>query len=739
MMKHGILFCFLAGMNVFSQSDGTALPVKVKFDPASANGIITYRVPSNAPDEIQVTARYMPDGQDGFKPAAVNKYRSETAITILRANKIFAEEQAQGTVTEYLAAGRERTLIWTTARQLEAGKSNSGKLRISIAPAGDPGRILAENTVDFTADLNGVVLLEDFAGDPGIHPAGAVSKSGRAPGWIQAPGGLEAVEKEDPLEPLMYHHRLKGYYAIYLMVPQTGYGEIELELTSDGFSRRFSAHDGYEHFWKIAPMDGTHLVIRQPYRTLVKINDALKARLKYIKFVPVSREIYEDFAENRKTGRDKITAGYFEPYSWAFRDHVAANSKFMEAAAAFHEAGIDLVDMQVGRGGAKPQYPSTQETPLFTETRGDAAPGSKIAPTSLWTGRMVRLTNPVQAMIPASKAYDQLLFINFGAANNYRGGPLEGEFSKQNPDCFIHKYYLDYGNPKARGFMLGHFREVLEQGARNLSIDFCRYPHGVSKPDDANSFLRELRSLADQYREGDRKINILVRFPVPGCKGVALKDGKFQPEVWLRENLVDFLVPADFGGMPYFDATPYVEMAKGSGVKVLPCLEGLKSGPPFPAEALRRVDEFYRKGADGVYLYQSDTHIIGSMTGLRDIDADTIRTFGYGRLVRAAVEEEEKRITEYSTDVYWCFPLPYQSSRAILRIDGVVPDKVEMYVDGKLVSTRTQPPWMLGEQGFDNHYTFLGNDKTVRVILFFDGRTWSKEFPGINILRSYSF
>lgn len=737
-MKYVILFLLWFSF-VPAQAGDAVLPVTLRFDPVSANGIIHYQVPQDAPEEIRVSAQYLPAGEKNFRPAAVNKYRSETALTVLRSDKILAEEREKGTVTENLAAGRNRTLVWTTSRQFKAGKPVSGKLKIIIAAADSPNRILAENTIDFDFNRKDVVLLDNFLDNPDIHPTGAVSTDSKTPGWRQVSDGLEAIEKEDPIEPLMYDHKLKGYYAIYLAVPRTGYGEIELELTSDGFSRRFSACDDCEQFWKIAPLDGTHLVIRQPYRTLVKVNDALRARLAYVKFVPVSREVYEQYMANQRQGRDKIVAGYFEPYSWAFREHVTTNSKFMEAAAAFNEAGIDLVDMQVGRGGAKPQYPSSVETPLFTETKGDPAPGSRIAPTSLWTGRMVRLTNPIRAMIPAAKAYDEQLFINFGAANNYRGGPLEGDFSKQNPDCFIDRYYLDYGNPKARNFMLSLFREVLEHGAENISIDFCRYPHGVRQGEDVNLFLRELRKLADQYRTNGKRVAILVRFPVPGNKGIAEKNGKFQPEKWIREKLIDYLVPSDFGGMPFFDVTPYVEMAKGSGIKVLPCIDGMKSGVPFPGEALRRVAEFYRKGADGVYIYQSDAHIVGSMTGLRDADADTIRTFGYSKLVEAAIAAEEKRIPEYSTDVYWSFPLPYQSNRALLQIDGLIPDKVDFYVDGKLVNTRTQPPWMLGEQGFANHYPFTGKNKTIRVVLHFDGRTWSKEFNGINILRSYSF
>lgn len=731
------LFCF-AGSGLFAAA---GLPLKLEFDPASANGRITYQVPADAPDEIVVTARYRL-ADDDFAPATVNKYRSETATRIVGRDRsgLLAREQKEGRVTEYLAAGRSRTLLWTTAGQLPYGDRVAGELRLTIAPAAEPETILAEGTASFAADFSRVVMLDRFAGNPAIHPDIVSPEKLSAPGWYQSAEGLEVYEKEDLLEPLMYRPELTGYYAIYLAVPRTGYGEIEVELTGDGFSQRFAGFDGHEYFWKMARLDGEHFIIRQPYRTLGKLNDALRARLRYVKFVPVTEAEYRKYAANRTAKRDKFVAAYFEPYSWAFRDFVTAESKFLEAAAAYREAGVDLVDTQVGRGGSKPQYPSAIELPLLGKTRGDAPAGSKESPFSLGTGRMIRLTDPARAMLRAGKAYDLAVSINFGAANNYKGGELEGALVAAKPELFIDRFFLDYANPEARRALLVHFEEVLRRGARRLSLDFCRYPHGVRSPEDANAFLRELRQLADRYRGTGDRITILVRFPVPGCKGIDRQNSKFQPAVWIREKLIDFLVPADFAGMPQFDVRPFVAMAKGSRVKVLPCIEGLKFGPPFPGAALDRADEFYRAGADGLYVYQADAHIVGSMTGLGDVDHDTFRTFGSSELVRQAVAREKARHADYSTDVYWNFPLPYQSYRALFWIEGVTPEKVEMYIDGELVTSRTAPPWMLGEQGFENHYRFLGKDKKAKAVLYLPGgKTLTKEFDVKLIARSISF
>ncbi len=730
-MKRFLVFWLAAGLSACLSA------ASLTFDALSADGRIRYLVPAGAPDEVTVAARYRLEGEAEWRPAAVNKYRSATALTVLRWRAPLAAEQKAGMVTEWLAAGRERTLVWRTARQLPAGKAGKGEFEVVVSAAGQD-KPLARYEIPFAYDLRGVVLLDRFQGNPSVFPQSAFSPDGKAPGWREAEDGLEVVEKPALQQALMWDHQLSGYYALHVAVPRAYHGEIELELTGDGFTRRFSGLDGNEDFWKIAKLDNTQLVIRQPNRTLLKINDGLRARLAYVKCVPVPKAVAERLLA--ASPADKMVAGYFEPYSWAFRDDVHRESKFLEAALAYAEAGVTLVDMQVGRAGSKTMYPSRIEEPLFGTTKGDAPPGSRVMPVSDGTGRMVMQCNIIAAMKRASRVVDgQSLHINFGAANNYRGGILEGRASRRQPDLFRDRFYLDYSKPEARAYLLSLYREVLELGAENLSIDFCRYPHGVTEPEGLNIFLRDLRRLADGYAKDGRRPKILINFPVPGNKGVAWKNGKFQPEMWVKERLVDYLVPRDFSGSPFFDATAYVAMAKGTGIKVLPCLYGLSGGQPFPAEALRRIQQFYRQGADGVYIYQSDAHIVGSMTGLRDFDADTLRKFTHAAEVDAAVAADERELEDYSAEVYLHYPEPYQSARVLLRIEGIRPEKVEFFVNGKLVSTRTAWPWVMGEPGFENHYTFLGAGQTLKVAVHVGGRVHVREFKEFRVLRSTAF
>lgn len=713
--------------------------LEVKFDRLSANGMITCTVPENAPEQITVTAEYQIDGSAEWKKAAIHPHRSATALTILAqtAPERFTQESTRG-VTEQLAAGRVRTYVWYTAQALPMNRQVSGRLRLTLS-AGE--QIVKKAECTFNGDFTGVILLDKFAGNKDIYPPIVAAEQRTNTGWYQIPEGvLDVREKEDLLEPLSFRHRLKGYYAIYVSVPVTNYSEIALELTGDGFARRFSGWDGYEYSWKTARLDGTHLVIRQPWRTLVKLNDHARARLKYVKFVPVSQADFLADNPHLSARKDKMLIGYFEPYSWAFRELVNHESDFLQPLLAYKNASFDWVDFQAGRAGSRPIYASVLDEPLLGATKGDAPHGSSIQPVSLGTGRMVRIADMLGAVPRAAKAAELTCSVNFGAANNYRGGPLEAEFSKQHPEEFIGKYYLKYASPTARKYFLEFYREVLERGAQNISVDFCRYPHGVEKAADATEFLRELRALANEFSRNGQKVKILVRFPVPGNKGVLMHRGKFDAASWVREGLIDVLVPSDFGGMPFFDIKSYVQMVKNTPVKLVPCIDALGSGRPFPGNVLLRAHSLYRKGADGLYFYQADSHVVGSMTARMDDDSKTFQKLGSSELVRQAVESLQTQNTEYSTDVYISYPSPYNSSRLLFWIEGCQVEKVDMYIENKLISSRNQPPWMLGEMGYANHYTFLGKNKKGHLIIHLSGgKQWRYDFTLKQVLRAVSF
>ena len=195
----------------------------------------------------------------------------------------------------------------------------------------------------------------------------------------------------------------------------------------------------------------------------------------------------------------------------------------------------------------------------------------------------------------------------FGGTSCYPGTPLSSEFAEQHPE-WRKEHVLRYDVPEVRDYILSLFREALEIGAPGISIDFCRYPEGIDSAETCTAFLRELRSLADEFADARRTgVPILVRFP---ARGVTLWEC-FDYDTWVGDGLVDYLCPSNIQGVgQYFDIQRYVKTTRSTNCKLTPVIDALEWGPIIPGQFLQRVQELYHAGADGIYVYQGDNPIL---------------------------------------------------------------------------------------------------------------------------------
>lgn len=740
---------------------GAELPVKVELDPVSANAFIRYQVPANMPDPVIVRASMRRDKDDKFAPAAINKFRSETILHRFTdfGDKTLLNEQTSGEVREFLAAGRERTLVWRTYPQLPVGETVRGEVKVQLSAPEAPDAVLAEGTASFEFDFSGIKVLHKFAGNPEIYPPIVLDKRTDQPSWYDSGSGLDCVEKDNPLEPLAWRHGLRGKYAIHVYVPITGYSMISLRLTSDDYSQRIGAVDGLEYFWKIAPLDNTHIVIQDSYPFLSRIGDHARARLGYIKLVPVAEKVYADYQESFHLKRDKIVAAFFEPYSWAFSEYVRDNGKFSEPMAAYKEACVDIVDSQVGRLGMKFLFPTDLGMPLLGATAGDAHVDKdgkvKSGTVSLGTGRMVRLNDALKSSLKYANAEGLQCGINFGAGPSYNpGNPLRSEFSDAHPAWGVQDTrvipnatdFLSFRHPEVRAYYLEHFRAALNAGATLLTVNFKTYPHGVESAADSLAFLRELRKLADGYEKNGVKIKLMVLFVTPGNRGVT-ENNKFEPKRWVQEGLVDYLVPSALSdtNLYFFDPAPYVEMVKGSKTKLLVEFSVSACSPLFPLEILKLVDRIYDAGADGIYIYQADARIVGSMNAVQEEERRWIRVLGSSSAVKEAIRKLEAKQSDYSVGMATNFTYLFQAYRAQIWPDGMTPKKIEISLldtEGaeKVRSVRTAWPWVLGELGVEHHYP-TGGPFILKAVASdaVTGKTYEQQFNLPRINRSVSF
>jgi len=248
---------------------------------------------------------------------------------------------------------------------------------------------------------------------------------------------------------------------------------------------------------------------------------------------------------------------------------------------------------------------------------------------------------------------------------DYGGHPEYSElfhsrFQKEHPEMrVLHSprhttpsFYLSYAHAAVRERRIGVLRELVEFGCEGVNLDFCRYPNvlGYEAPmpelfrqahggdgaevafDDPrwvsvrqqvmNGFMREVRAAMNaEGRKRGRPVLVSVRLPATRYETFG-----FDPQTWVREGLVDALIPAFPGPERWFDIKPWVAMVRGTKVQVWPGTEfyfheiasaeltdkdvarGLKPGAQFwlkRSDYLRRAAEAYAVEAHGFYMFNA--------------------------------------------------------------------------------------------------------------------------------------
>jgi len=277
--------------------------------------------------------------------------------------------------------------------------------------------------------------------------------------------------------------------------------------------------------------------------------------------------------------------------------------------------------------------------------------------------------------------------------------------------------------PEVREYMLTLWREVLEIGAPGLSIDFCRYPEGIDTAETCTDFLRSLRKLADEFEAGrGAHIPILIRFP---ARGVRLNE-VFDYRTWVKEGLVDYLCPSNIQARHlHFDVAEYRKATRGTKCKLLPVVDGLGWALDFPGPFLRRVDQLYGEGVDGIYVYQADGRILTKPMYRR-----ALALLGSRAAVREWWARENVLRSQRSKGIYLSRPNEYPGWHGWERLrvwtEGIEPGAVELYLDGALVTRCEGPPYLLGTEEYASDGVIPAGEHELRVRAQ-DGDGWLEQ------------
>lgn len=675
---------------------------------------LTYFVPSDAPTEVVARCSWQPAGASAFHAAPILPRISETAVNLCSTEDWL--QWRSGSCVERNAAGLQRTLVFTPIESDLHDGILDGTFRVEITQTN--GEPLATDETSVHADYTDVVYVDDWSH---VINADALNQPG---GWTwpgDAPEATSGTALRGPadtphaLPPLSYPLSLKGWYAIYVVTP-SGYS-VNLRLSGDERSDTVSSsRPDQEILWRWTKMDRQHLILSQPHA----YTGWAAAAIDYVKLVPLTEaqviELEASFGE-----RDKFVAGYFEPYSWAFVEHVTETLQHRMPLTAYPEARLSLVDIQIGRFGMKSVYETRLTDQLLYSTIGDPI-GDVVQPTTDNVGRMQQFTNTLDAELRYAKELGLVAHANFGASNCYPGSPLQGDFSKNHPE-WIRGSQLRFEVPDVRAYALGLFREALEIGAPGISIDFCRYPETIDGAETATGFLRELRALADAFAatRGTR-VPILVRFP---GTGVRLAD-RFDYASWAREGLVDYLCPSNIQGRHmHIGMTPYFDAVHGTDTMLLPELDALSWGLPFPGPFLWRANQVYEQGAPGIYVYQADGRVLGAPG-----DRRTMRLLASSEGIRRYWENEAKERPLRSKGIFITRPHEFGVYHGWERIriwtEGVPLGPVEVYLDGTLVNRMEVPPYLVGTEDYGSDRAIPPGDHTLRIRVQ-DGDQWLEQ------------
>ncbi|MBI2432730.1 MAG: hypothetical protein HYV26_07665 [Candidatus Hydrogenedentes bacterium] len=716
-------------VSILVLSAAGAVEVGVAVDPVTRYFRVSYPVPVEAGDEVNVLCAWAPhveevEGVAGvervWRPAKVMPNVSETALRLVRAPEWGA--WLEGRLVERRAAGLTRTVVFNPYPDAQAEGMVDVDFRISVES--QDKRPLAEYGVRLQADNRDVVYIEDWTQ---VITRDAVTQEGKEHLWqwqtnasaedCATFGNMLYVPPNEPhpLPPLAHALDLCGMYAIFVYA-WSKHGGIDLRLTGDEKSDPLSSPKPYQEvLWRWARLDHQGLVLELPY----DYTGWVAGHVDYVKLVPLRAETVAALEAVYQYPQDKFVAGYFEPYSWAFIEPVFRTLQHREWLVPYAEAGISLVDIQIGRFGMKVVYESELTDQLLYSTIGDPVPGD-VQPHTDNVGRMQQYTNTLNAELRYCRELGLKASANFGASACYLGTPLQGDISKQHPD-WLRGHALRFEVPEVRAYVLSLYREALELGAESISIDFCRYPETIDNAETCNTALAAIRALADEFSaQRGQRVPLLVRFPGTGVRQYEM----FDYARWAHEGWVDYLCPSNIQGRHHhIDMAPYAEAVKGTNTALLPCVDALTWGLEFPGPYLQRVQALYDLGVPGIYVYQADGRLLG-----RPGDRRAMRLLTRGGSVRAYLAEEERQRPERSKGIYLSIPSdpgPEYHSWERLRVwtEGVAPGPMEFYLDGALAHRCEGPPYLLGSEDYRDDAILPAGEHSLRIQVQ-DGDGW---------------
>ncbi len=245
---------------------------------------------------------------------------------------------------------------------------------------------------------------------------------------------------------------------------------------------------------------------------------------------------------------------------------------------------------------------------------------------------------------------------------------------------------LDYGIPEVREHAMAYVRELLERyDPDGLELDWMRFGYHFRPGKEAegvvilNQFMRDVRTLTRQWSaKRGHPIQLGARVPTlpDAARGLGM-DGV----TWVRDGLVDMLVPTPFWATTDFDipielwreriggAAKNIVLAAGAEILVRP----YPAAKPIEAD-LTSTRGFAaacrQRGADSIYLFNYMDP--GPMTGGKDAYRMLLQE---GLSLETVTRKSRRHVVTYRDTV-----APGMSSDVVLPVDGFKGGTFRVYI-----------------------------------------------------------
>ena len=480
-----------------------------------------------------------------------------------------------------------------------------------------------------------------------LAPAAAVGATRKAHAWFlerysfgnRDPAG-KALASDGLTHILRYPLPLSGRYAVFLglLSPgrgvQAGISEKESILTTCAPERPVPAGASVvdETFLQYAALSGRQVL------TLNAPSSMTPNGLAYVKFLRLTERQVQIVEGQDDIANDKKVIFYNDGEMFIFRNWLSAQSIAEDVTKYRRE--MDRLDMfSVTAGASVMYYPTRVGTEVGPYPRQTATFAANVAQVERLRRFMAAGNDPLALASEAARRNGVKLEVNLRMAWHYPDGhPWNSRFRNAHPELRLlarptasRDHVLDYFHPEVREERFRLFEEIVSRYEIDaICADFTRWPRlfGIAgaasftkqfgrpprfhDPDDREWFRYRAGFMTDWVRRvhrmlaaHQRRTGRRVKFRAILTSRQFLRQG-LDVETWVWEGLVDALIP----GTDYVnyeasdvDVETFVEMTKGTSCKVYVRLDLYMASNPSENQVKRVLWQCFKRGADGVYLY----------------------------------------------------------------------------------------------------------------------------------------